>query len=112
MDIQLNTELPRRALRATWSVESMDDLLNAHGVSRKDEHLRSTYKGKKKTVKQRNKYVTSFFIGKQNRRILENRNRIRTQKTLINRMADQIRKEVDREVLKNILNMFKHGLPV
>ncbi len=112
MEIQLNTDIPQRVLRATWSVESTDDLLDAFGIFRKDKHLRSKYKGPKKTVKQRNKFMTSFFIGKTNKCILVNRDLRRTQKTLIHKMAEEIRKEVDQEVLNNILTMVKYGLSI
>lgn len=112
MEIQLNTNTPRRVLKATWSVESTDDLLEAFGIFRKDKHLRSKYKGPKKTVKQRNKFMTSFFVGRYNKHILVNRDLSRTQKTIIHKMADEIRKEVDQEVLNNILTMAKYGLSI
>ncbi len=112
MEIQLNTELPRRVLKATWSVESLDEVFNVYGVSVRDKPLCSKYKGPKRTVKQRNKFMTSFFIGKTNKRILANRKKIKDEKAVINSMAEEIRKEIDKEILNNILIMSKNGLSI
>jgi len=111
MEINLPISEPR-VFRASWTTEMLNDMLSSYGIYKKDKSLRSDYRGKKKTVKQRNKFVTSFFIGKYNKGIIANRKQIAREKKLIHDMGNEIQKEIDEEILNNILFRYKNGLSI
>lgn len=102
---QETVEAKPKILTAFWSFESMNELNSIYGIPYKDKSLKSTIRGKTKTVKQRNKKMTSFFIGKKNIEILKNRYRIKTTNEIIEIASQEIKNDIDSEILKSLMGL-------
>lgn len=99
------TAKPRK-LSATWTLEDCAMLRPIYGFGIKvREHLKSK-PGKRRTVKQRSKWLMNHFIGKENSRIINARlHAERIDKALektISAMALEIRNEIDNEIINSI----------
>ena len=93
-----------RALKSTWIVESPSDVLNSYGVSRPDKPLKPSFKTATRTVKQRNKLMCNHFVGSYNKDVLQNRKMIAVELDIINSMANEIRKEIDNKIIRELNN--------
>ncbi len=91
-----------RVLTANWSIEGMTAL-----TSEQDNelaHFKTYYKGKMRTTKQRNK---ATWINKlaliHNRRVANHRRTKQTERIIVQCLANEIRKEIDNEILQSLL---------
>jgi hypothetical protein len=95
-----------RVLSATWTVDSMANLSTEFGapLTRRCANLIPRFKGRCRTVKQRNKKLTSHFIGSRNRNIMHSRGLVAKEKEIANILAAEIRSTIDDEVLNMLFS--------
>lgn len=91
---------------ATWDFE--DTQRQEAELDRQLKHLRPFYKGKIRTVKQRNKARwINWFAKQHNDRVLRRRESKKLEEFFAQTMANEIRKEIDNEILESIVKMLK-----
>lgn len=94
-------EPDERMLTATWNFEDVQ----AYEAERDRalRKLRPLYKGKARTVKQRNKsYLINLSVKFHNDRVLRHRAKRNLVRFVVHAMGDEIRKEIDKEILGSL----------
>ena len=99
-------EQQTRTFTATWNTE---ELLEWEAqMDRKLRKLKPFYKGKLRTIKQRNKALWINKLAKRhNDRVLRHREARKLENAWLQIAANEIRKEIDNEILESIVNMLR-----
>ena len=95
-----------RTFTASWNIEDIQN----YEVERDRalRNLRPFYKGKVRTVKQRNKSRwINWYAKLHNDRVLRHREMKQLERSWLQTAANEIRKEIDNEILESIVNMLK-----
>ncbi|PPD55261.1 MAG: hypothetical protein CTY12_01225 [Methylotenera sp.] len=75
-------------------------------INRELRKLKPYYKGKLRTVKQRNKArLMNLMVDLHNIKVLNHRESKRLEGMFVGIMANEIRKEIDQDILDSIINM-------
>lgn len=100
--IKTEVQVKPRVLTVNWSIEDMMAL----DAKRDKEfaHFKPYYKGKLRTTKQRNKATwINKLAHRHNRCVMNHRYAKQTERIIVQGLANEIRKEIDNEILQSIL---------
>lgn len=77
-------------------------------IDRELRKLKPYYKGKLRTVKQRNKArLMNLMVDLHNTKVLNHRESKRLEGVFLQQAANEIRKEIDKEILESIIGLLK-----